>query len=130
MTLREPPAASYAGEFSVVRLPEEVDLATSSQVLGSLLSTINRGGPHLVVDARDVRFMDSAGINALVRARERIEAMQGSLHVVAASRRLRRLLEITGMERVLHRVDTVDAAIACLTDSRAGHTCDPPVGSV
>lgn len=115
-----------AGEFSIVRLPDEVDLSSSTLVLESLLSTINRGGPHLVVDARDVRFMDSSGLNALVRARERIEAMDGSLHVVAASRRLRRLLELTRLERALHRVDSVEIAIACLTQRADGHSCDPP----
>jgi anti-anti-sigma factor len=123
MTLQEPLAA---GEFAIVRLPDEVDLGVSSQVVDSLLSTINRVGPHLVVDARDVRFMDSAGLNALVRARERAEVMGGSLHLVAESRRLRRLLEIARLEGALHRVDTLEQALACLTNLSDTHSCDRP----
>jgi anti-anti-sigma factor len=121
---------SSGGEFSVVRLPAEIDLANSSEVLASLLGTINRGGANLVVDARDVRFIDSSGLNALVRARERTEAMSGSLHLVAASRRLRRLLEITRLDRVLHRVDAVEDAITCLANPTGLHVCEgstPPV---
>jgi stage II sporulation protein AA (anti-sigma F factor antagonist) len=118
------------GQFSIVRLPDEVDLAASSEVVDRLLSTINRLGPHLVVDARDVRFMDSSGLNALVRARERAEAMGGSLHLVAAGRRMRRLLHITRLERTLHRVDTIDAALACLTSGSGTHTCDLPAAPV
>jgi len=118
------------GEFSIIRLPDELDLAVSSDVLGRLLSTINRAGPHVVVDARDVRFMDSSGLNALVRARERAEASGGSLHLVAAGRRMRRLLEITRLERVLHRVDTIDAALACLTNGSGRHVCDLPPAPV
>ena len=121
MSVHEPLAS---GEFSIVRLPDEIDIGVSSQVVESLLSTINRVGPNLIVDARDVRFMDSAGLNALVRARDRAEAMSGSLHLVAASRRLRRLLEITRLERALHRVDTLEDAVACLTQSDGGHICD------
>ena len=118
------------GEFSIVRLPDELDLAVSSEVVERLLSTINRRGPHLVVDARDVRFMDSSGLNALIRAGERAKAMGGSLHLVAAGRRMRRLLEITRLERKLHRVDTIDAALACLTAGSGGHVCNLPTAPV
>ena len=118
------------GEFSIVRLPDELDLEVSSEVVDRLLSTINRVGPHLVVDARDVRFMDSSGINALIRARERAEAMGGSMHLVAAGRRMRRLLEITRLEDVLHRVDTIDAALACLSNGSGTHVCDLPSATV
>jgi anti-anti-sigma factor len=115
-----------AGEFSIVRLPDEVDVSVRTEVVDRLLSTINRAGPHLVIDARDVRFMDSSGINALVRARDRAEAMGGSVHLVAAGRRLRRLLETTRLERTMHRVDSLDAALACLTNGSGTHTCGPP----
>jgi anti-anti-sigma factor len=127
MTLDHPAAT---GEVSIVRLPDELDLAVSSEVVDLLLSTINRVGPHLVVDARDVRFMDSSGLNALIRARERAEAMGGSLHLVTAGRRMRRLLEITRLERALHRVDTIEAALACLTNGSGTHVCDLPSAPV
>jgi anti-anti-sigma factor len=121
MTLDQPLAA---GEFSIVRLPAEVDMAVSSQVVDSLLSTLNRVGPHLIVDARDVTFMDSSGLNALVRARERAEALGGSLHLVAPSPRLRRLLEVSRLDRALRRVDTLEESFACVTNGSATHVCD------
>jgi anti-sigma B factor antagonist len=111
-------------EFSVVHLPVEIDLSNASDVLNDLLSTINRGGAHLIVDAADVRFMDSSALNALVRARQRTEAMNGSLHVVAPSQRLRRLLEISRLDRILRRVDSVEDAVACLANTTGEHQCD------
>jgi stage II sporulation protein AA (anti-sigma F factor antagonist) len=96
-------------------------------VLAGLLSTINRGGIHLIVDARTVRFMDSSGLNALIRARQRTEAMNGSVHVVAPSHRLRRLLEISRLDRVLRRVDSIEEARACLANSTGAHRCDEVV---
>jgi anti-anti-sigma factor len=92
-------------------------------VLAELLLTINRGGVHLVVDAQAVQFMDSSGLNTLVRARQRTEAMNGSLHVVASSTRLRRLLEISRLDRILRRVDSVDDAVACLDGPADEHLC-------
>lgn len=109
---------------TVVELPPEVDLSNSSEVLAGLLSAINRGGTHLIVDARAVRFMDSSGLNALVRARQRTEAMNGSVHVVAPSHRLRRLMEISRLDRVLRRVDSIQEARACVANSTGAHQCD------
>jgi anti-sigma B factor antagonist len=116
-------AVTTAG-FSVVRLPAEVDLSNASEVLADLLSTINRGGTHLIVDAQGVTFMDSSALNALLRARQRTEAMNGSLHVVATSQRLRRLLEISRLDRILRRVDSVEDAVACLSGTTTEHLCD------
>jgi anti-sigma B factor antagonist len=109
--------------FSVVCLPAEVDLSNASDVLNDLLFTINRGGTHLIVDAGEVRFMDSSALNALVRARHRTDAMEGSLHLVAPSARLRRLLEISRLERILRRVDSVQDAVACLANPTGEHLC-------
>jgi anti-anti-sigma factor len=93
-------------------------------VLAGLLAAISRGGEHLIVDAQDVRFMDASGLSALVRARQRTESMQGSLHVVAPSPRLRRLLEISRLDRILRRVDSVDDAVACLAHPADEHRCN------
>jgi stage II sporulation protein AA (anti-sigma F factor antagonist) len=119
MSLREP----MDTELAVVRLPEEVDLANSPELLESLLSTIDRGGAHIVVDGRDVRFMDSSGLNALVRARQRAEETGGAFHLVAAQRKLRRLLELTALDGFLHRVDTVEEAATCTADGSDHHVC-------
>ena len=120
MTLQEP---ATAGEFSLVRLPDEVDLGNASEVLASLFTAINRDGAHLVVDARDVQFLDSSGLNTLVRARDRAEAMNGSFHLVTEGQRLTRLLEITRLDAGLHRVDTMEAAVSCVAGPGSDHVC-------
>jgi len=109
---------------AIVPLPEEVDLACAQDVRDALLSTINRGGIHLVVDASGVTFVDSSGVNALIRARERAELLGGSLHVVSDASCVRRVLEVTQLTRVLHLVPTIDEALECLADSEHQHLCD------
>lgn len=110
---------------SLVRLPPEVDLATAPALRDELLGTLNRDGVHLVVDALDVTFLDSSGVNALVRARERAGSLGGSLHVVTRSPAVRRVLQITGLEERLGTVSTLDEAYACLRHPETIHTCDP-----
>jgi anti-anti-sigma factor len=120
--------AVSTGRFNVVRLPAEVDLGNSSEVLEGLLTAVARGGSHLVVDARDVTFLDSSALNVLVRARERTEAMAGSFHLVATSRRVHRLLEMTGLVRLLRPVDTLDEAATCIAGPAGTHTCGHDAG--
>lgn len=120
-----PPAPDSSTGSSIVRLPVEVDLATAPAVRDALLAALNRDGIHLVVDAREVTFMDSSGVNALVRARERAGSLGGSLHVVTRNRAVRRVLQITGLEDRLGVVGSLDEAYACLRDPQTIHTCDP-----
>lgn len=110
--------------IGVVRLPREVDLATAQEVRDTLLSTINRGATQLVIDATGVTFIDSTGVNAMIRARERAELLGGSVHVVSDAACVRRVLELTQLTRVLHLVPTMDAALDCISDAHHLHLCD------
>lgn len=112
------------GQVSVVTLPDEVDLVTIGQVRDRLLSSVNRGGIHLVVDASGTVFMDSTGVNTLVRVRERTVRLGGSLHVVTRSRAVLRVLAITQLDRVLAVVPSLDEALRCASHPETIHTCN------
>jgi anti-anti-sigma factor len=109
---------------SVVQLPAEVDLASAAAVADQLLSTLDGEGVHLVVDATMVTFMDSSGVNALVRARGRTERLGGSLHVVSVAPAVVRVLQLTQLDRRLGLVPTLDDAFRCLSRPETIHTCD------
>jgi anti-anti-sigma factor len=121
MTTAEP--ASARSGATIVRLPHEVDLATAGPLRDELLAALNRDGAHLVVDALDVTFMDSSGVNALVRARQRADRLDGSLHVVSATPAVTRILQITQLDRRLGLVTTLDEAFDCLRKPHTVHTC-------
>jgi anti-anti-sigma factor len=70
--------------------------------------------------------MDSSGVNALVRARERAERLGGSIHVVTTSRPVIRVLQVTQLDRLLAVVPSVDDALACLAHPATMHSCDRP----
>jgi anti-anti-sigma factor len=113
---------------AVVRLPDEVDLQSAAGVRDELLVALSRC-PHLVVDATGVTFMDSTGINALVRAKDRAERLDGSVHVVATGRAVLRVLSVTQLLRVLAVVPTTDEALRCLSTPQTVHTCQGSAGS-
>src|SRR4051794_33016185 len=106
-------------------MPTEVDMANAPTLRDELLAALDREGVHLVVDALDVTFMDSSGVNALVRARERAGLLDGSLHVVSDSPAVTRILQITQLDRRLGLVATVGEALDCVASPQTIHTCDP-----
>jgi len=124
-----PDSATPLPGVAVVTLPDEVDLQTAPAVRDELLVALSRC-PHLVVDATGVTFLDSTGINALVRAKERAERLDGSVHVVATGRAILRVLAVTQLTRMLAVVPTTDDALRCLSTPETIHTCqamDPGV---
>lgn len=110
---------------AVVTMPAEVDVVSAGRLRDEFLSSLNRDGVHLVADARDVTFMDSSGINALVRARERAERLGGSIHVVTASRQVLRVLGVAQLLHVLSVLPTMEEAQDCISRPALIHSCNP-----
>jgi stage II sporulation protein AA (anti-sigma F factor antagonist) len=71
-----------------------------------------------VADLDQVRFIDSAGLAALVGAANRAAAYGGSLHVVCARPRTRQLFRLTGLDRRLPPARTLDEALDALMAAR------------
>ena len=87
---------------AVVTVAGEIDIATVTR-LREGLAGLAAGGRPLVADLDRVRFIDSAGLAALVGAANRAAAHGGSLHVVCARPRIRQLFRLTGLDRRLAR---------------------------
>ena len=57
--------------------------------------------------------MDSSGLGALVAGLKLARSRAGELRIVCEGQRsVRKVLEVTGLERVLERYDSVEAAAA------------------
>jgi anti-sigma B factor antagonist len=82
-------------DLHVVLLHGELDVASADGLANSLFEL---AGSTLVVDLSDLTFMDSSGIGALVRARNRIRADGlGDLELTRPGAIVRKALEIVGL---------------------------------
>jgi anti-sigma B factor antagonist len=90
----------------VVRVAGELDLATAPQLEEALLPGLRAGG-SAVLDLRELEFMDSTGVRVIVAAHLAAEEGGGELGVVrtAPDSAVARVLEISGLDTVLHLVD-------------------------
>ena len=83
-------------DIHIVRLHGELDVASADGLANSLVEI---AGSTLVVDLSDLTFMDSSGIGALVRARNRIRTGgRGELMLTRPGAIVRTALEIVGLD--------------------------------
>jgi len=96
----------------VVKVSGEIDIASGPKLREELLGVMRQYGARLELDLRGVTFMDCAGINVLLAARGRARLEGGSVRVLRASRRARKVLMLTGLlqEFALAGPETAEAA--------------------
>jgi anti-sigma B factor antagonist len=88
------------GSPLVVEIRGEIDIQSAPGLRDELLRVIRRCGPRLDLDLAGVTFMDCAGLNVLLATRRRALLEEGSVRVVRASPRVRRVISLLGLERV------------------------------
>ncbi|MEU5877994.1 STAS domain-containing protein [Spirillospora sp. NPDC047279] len=89
-----------------LRLTGELDL-TTVDLANSHFAAALSSSSLIAVDLSGVKFCDSSGVNALVRAWKTAKAHGGRLLLVAPAAQLTRILDITGLGRRLDVVRTL-----------------------
>jgi anti-anti-sigma factor len=84
----------------LVTVVGEVDIATSAQLQEACLEALD-AGVDVELDLAEVQFLDSSGISVLVRAHQRLDGLGRRFVIRAASRPVRRVLEISGLDATL-----------------------------
>ncbi len=100
-----------AGAFTVVSVFGEIDLASEPQLREALEPLLREPNPQLVLDLTHVDFCDSTGMSLLVLSRRRL-GRSGRLLLAGAQPHMERLLNVTGLDRVLPMYATVADATA------------------
>jgi anti-sigma B factor antagonist len=85
----------------VVAVSGEVDVCTEALLQQALLRIMREHGARLLLDVSGVSFMDCAGLRALLTTRRRAELHGGFMRLIAVSRAVRRIIELTGAHEAL-----------------------------
>jgi anti-anti-sigma factor len=84
-----------------VRLAGDLDLASARLLTAALEHEIDSGRRYLRLDLSGVSFLDSSGLESLVAAHWMFLERRGTLILLGLTRTARRLVELTGTDRVL-----------------------------
>jgi anti-sigma B factor antagonist len=82
----------------IFSLVDEVDAATAPLIDEHTSGAVQAGRRHVVFDLSGVTFMDSQGVNALLRADRTLAAVGGRLRLRAPSPPVRLVLRVAGVD--------------------------------
>jgi anti-sigma B factor antagonist len=100
-------AGRHEEEQRVVFIPRgELDLATAPEFEAAIVAALDAGRP-VVIDLRELEFMDSSGVRVLIAAHAKAGDTGTSLTLVRPTPggTVERILEIAGVEQALRMVD-------------------------
>ena len=99
--------------WTVVEVEGEMDV----QVIPLLADLVGRDTSRVVLDLHGVTFMDAQGLGSMVDTHRRVLAAGGSVRLVAPSSSVRRLLAMTGCDRMFRTFDSLEQAATTPLDA-------------
>jgi len=108
----------WTGRQAVVRLPQDIDSSNADQIRERLLWIINRGAEVLVADLTGTVSCDYSGADALARAHHRAVANGTEFRLVAIADVVRRMLSLSGLDRLAPVYPDLDGALAARAERR------------
>ncbi|MCZ9355365.1 STAS domain-containing protein [Streptomyces mutabilis] len=103
--------ATATDDIRVVSLAGEID-HDSGDTLRRALDVSDTPRPRIVVDLRQVTFMDSSGINILIAAHRAVSEADGWLRLAAPGEAVIRTLSLVGVDAVIDCRDTLRQALS------------------
>ncbi|HUL26744.1 MAG TPA: anti-sigma factor antagonist [Streptosporangiaceae bacterium] len=113
------------GQVMVVAVSGELDAVTSRE-FDAYLATARQQSDRIVLDLAAVDFMDTSSLAVIVGHWKKLTARNGILALAGARYRYTKTLWITGLADRLPRYDTLEQAIAAVSDG--GPAGDSPAG--
>ena len=99
----------------VVTLAAEIDLTNNERACGQLDAAVARGAAVVVADLTSTRFCDCASLRRLLAVQQRAASCGVQLRFVMPSGSpVRRLADLTGLDKPLHIYPSVREATAWL----------------
>ena len=77
-----------------------LDGTKATQVRQEIDGILNQGADIVLIDLKDVTFIDSSGLGALVSALKAVRSAGGKLFICSINAQVRMLFELTSMDRV------------------------------
>lgn len=91
---------------------ERLDAHNSGDLKNEMLSLFEDGKNQLVIDLKDVRFIDSSGLGALVSGYKNASARNGNLKLCSLQPQVKSMFELTRLHRVFEIYPGADDALA------------------
>ena len=103
--------ASLTDDFAVISASGELDLYSADRLEARIEEADAVGADTVLVDLSEISFLDSTALSVLVRESKRLEGRGHALVLVTNDPRTHRIIEVTGLDRVLRTYTTLQDAL-------------------
>ncbi|MFJ4953808.1 STAS domain-containing protein [Streptomyces sp. NPDC088760] len=101
---------TLAPDRRLVTVSGQLDLHTAHGLADALEPLLGRNDQAVLVDLSGVTFLDSTGLTCLITAYRTARATGARLALIAPSRPVRTMLQLTGVDKVLDTYPSPEAA--------------------
>ncbi len=113
-------AEQQQGAASVLTVRGELDLRTSPELEERLGNAFEAGAELVILDLRQIEFMDSTGLRVLLGAHQRAQESGRRFALVKGADQVERVLTLTGVRELLTVVDAPEDLLAAGEPSSEG----------
>ena len=106
---------SHVQGVLVLRFSGRLDQLVADDADQQMASVLDTGHSRIVVDACDLDYISSAGLNVLIRASKRLRESDGRMAVCHLNEHVREVFERGGIADVIPILPDVDEAVACVS---------------
>src|SRR5437016_14313395 len=108
-----PPApALHQDRANVLAIEGDIDLHISPAITAALNAMIEKKLERIVIDLSRATYIDSAGVAALMLAKQEVEAYGGKFFLSGVQETIRLILETSRLDRIFWIFPDVDVALA------------------
>lgn len=101
-----------SGEATIVDVSGDIDLYNSPEVRKVLLAALReKRAPRVIVNLREVRYIDSSGVASLVEGLKVSRALGSRFVLLGLSQAARDVLELSRLNKVFEVYDTEEQAL-------------------
>ncbi|MFD7433848.1 STAS domain-containing protein [Streptomyces sp. NPDC059861] len=101
-------------DVALVRVEGYLDVDTATEFQHHLANQLHHGRSHFVLDVSEVPFMDSSGMNIILRIYQETRRTGGSVHILSPTPPVQRVLDLTGVSITVPVSGSFEEALALI----------------
>ena len=99
------------GDVAILSVSGEVDVSNAVDIKASIKDQLTAGLTKIIIDFKEVSYIDSFGIGVLVSGLTTVRKTDGNLKLAALSENVKKIFQLAKLLKFFEIYDTLEGAI-------------------